>query len=80
MEQVFDVIVCDIGMPDMDGHELLGRIRAHGLNLATPAIALTGYGRKDDAARVTDSGFGLHLNKPVSLDALIAAVKRLAKV
>jgi PAS domain S-box-containing protein len=76
----FDVIISDIGMPDEDGYDLIGRIRElpdeQGGN--TPAIALTAYARAEDRVRALRSGFQLHIAKPVESPELIAAVANLA--
>ncbi len=68
----FDVVISDISMPGMDGYELLRALRARGH--ATPAVALTGYGRNADMRRALDAGFGAHLAKPVTLDRLVATL------
>lgn len=70
-----DVLVSDIGMPDVDGFEFLRRLRA----LQTPggrlpAIALTAYARSEDRARVLRAGFLAHVAKPVRASELVAAV------
>ncbi|MNR14537.1 Chemotaxis protein CheY [compost metagenome] len=70
-------MLLDIGMPDMDGHELMRQIRKDSLNQKTPAIALTGYGREEDVARAAQSGFDRHLSKPISLEALIDTALKL---
>jgi two-component system CheB/CheR fusion protein len=71
-----DLLVCDVSMPDMDGYELVERVRAN-LRLAQlPAIALTGYTGGADEQRARASGFDLTLTKPVSLDMLIAATEQ----
>jgi CheY-like chemotaxis protein len=70
-----DVIVSDIGMPGMDGYELLRTLRSLGGGIGlTPAIALTAYGRAEDAARARASGYQQHLTKPISAARLVAAV------
>jgi len=71
-----DLLVCDIGMPGMDGYELMGRVRANPRLAQLPAIALTGYAVGADDQRARASGFDLTLTKPVSLDALIAAAEQ----
>lgn len=63
----FDLLVCDIGMPDMDGHDLLGVVRGQ-LDLDAgklPAIALSGFAGCEDRERSFASGFQLHVAKPV---------------
>jgi signal transduction histidine kinase/CheY-like chemotaxis protein len=76
-----DVIVCDIGLPVMDGYELAERIREE-LGTAAPSlVALTGYGQPSDRARSERAGFALHLVKPVDSAALaehLQALKRSA--
>ena len=72
-----NVIVSDIGMPGMDGYELLRALRSLGGGAEpTPAIALTAYGRAEDAARALASGYQQHLTKPISAAALVAAVRQ----
>ena len=63
-----DVILLDIGLPDMNGYEVAARMRAK----IGPAqlIALTGYGQTEDVRRATEAGFDAHLIKPVDFDEL----------
>jgi len=63
-----DVILLDIGLPDMNGYEVAARIRPK----IGPAqlIALTGYGQNEDVRRATEAGFDAHLIKPVDFDQL----------
>ena len=71
-----DVLISDIGMPDVDGYTLIKAIRAlpreHGG--AVPAIALTAYARSDDRRRAMLSGFDVHVARPVEPSELIAVV------
>jgi two-component system CheB/CheR fusion protein len=75
-EQDFDVLVSDLGMPGMDGYELLTALRQGGRNAAVPAIALSGYGEN---ARAREVGFVEQLCKPVPIDELIAKLRELAR-
>jgi len=59
-----EVVLVDIGLPDIDGHEVARRIRAD-LGAAPFLVAMTGYGRDDDRRRALEAGFDLHLAKPV---------------
>ena len=61
----FDVIVSDIGMPDMDGYELVRRLRELPEYRATPMVAVTGFASYDDRERSLGEGFSAHLSKPV---------------
>jgi PAS domain S-box-containing protein len=70
------VLICDIGMPEVDGYELLRRVRARerSSGLSTPAIALTAFARSEDRTRVLRAGFRVHVAKPVEPSELIATV------
>jgi PAS domain S-box-containing protein len=70
------VMVSDVGMPDVDGYELLRRVRALGQARggAVPAIALTAFARSEDRTRALRAGFLLHIAKPVEPAELAAAV------
>ena len=73
------VIVSDVGMPEMDGYELISRIRkASRLDTELNAIALTAYVRDQDRIRAFEAGFRIHLSKPVDPTELIEAVAALA--
>lgn len=71
-----DVLVCDIGMPQMDGYDLIRRIRSLPTEKggATPAIAVTAYVREEDYQRTLNSGFQRHLAKPIEPEQLILAI------
>lgn len=73
----FDLIISDIGLPQMDGYELLTRLRvlAHLHNV--PAIALTGYASQHDEAAALNAGFNRHLAKPIDPSELVAAIEQL---
>jgi len=73
-----DVMIADIGMPDVDGYELIRRIRRlDGEIREIPAIALTAYASESDRRRALDAGYQIHLAKPVEPHQLAAAVARL---
>lgn len=74
MAQDFDVLVCDIGLPGMDGLEVLAALRASGKSAQPMAIGLSGYGQAEDRSRALAAGFDHYLVKPVSPDALLALV------
>jgi PAS domain S-box-containing protein len=76
-----DVLIADLGMPLMDGFELIQRLRTSHDNAARgiPAAALTAYARSEDRAKALQSGFEMHLTKPIDPAELIAAVKALAR-
>jgi len=59
------LVVCDIGLPDVDGYELVRRLKDALAGQPTRFIALTGYGRVEDRDRALDSGFDAFLVKPL---------------
>jgi two-component system, sensor histidine kinase len=67
----WDVIVCDIGLPGLDGLGLMQAVRAAQGPSRPFAIALSGYGQPDDHARGLAAGFDRYLVKPVSVQALL---------
>ncbi|MES2742932.1 MAG: ATP-binding protein [Pseudomonadota bacterium] len=75
----FDILISDIGMPGVDGFELLSRVRALGpaLGGAIPAVALTAFARSEDRLRALNCGFQAHVAKPVEPAQLINTVARL---
>jgi CheY-like chemotaxis protein len=76
-----DVIIADLGMPEMDGFELISRLR-RGRNTAArdvPAAALTAYARSEDRAKALRTGFQMHLAKPIDPGELMAAVASLVR-
>jgi len=72
----FDIILSDVGMPEMDGYALLQRIREQPAAAALPALALTAYARSEDAERARLAGYQEHIAKPVDAAALIDAVHK----
>jgi signal transduction histidine kinase/ActR/RegA family two-component response regulator len=72
----FDVIVSDIGMPEVDGYELMQRIRCLPVELGgkTPAVALTAYARSEDRLRALRVGYKMHVSKPIERAELIVVV------
>jgi CheY-like chemotaxis protein len=75
-----DVFVSDIGMPDVNGFELLRRVRALGMARGgkVPAIALTAFARSEDRTRALRAGFLVHVSKPVDPSELVATVASVA--
>ncbi|MDQ3034686.1 MAG: PAS domain S-box protein [Myxococcota bacterium] len=75
-----DVLVSDIGMPEVDGYELIRRVRQLGPAQGgrTPSIALTAYARSDDRRRAIAAGYQMHLAKPVDGSELVTIIASLA--
>jgi CheY-like chemotaxis protein len=76
-----DVLVVDLGMPEMDGFELIKTVRASASRVArdVPAAALTAFARSEDRRRALQSGFEMHLSKPVDPGELVASVATLVR-
>lgn len=73
-----EVLVSDIGMPDMDGYELIKRIRARGCTSEDlPALALTAFAGPTDKDAAIQAGYQAHLAKPLIVTELTAAIERL---
>jgi signal transduction histidine kinase/CheY-like chemotaxis protein len=74
------VLLIDIAMPSEDGYSLIRRIRSASSKeiAATPAAALTAFARREDRQLAIEAGFQEHIAKPVTSDALVGAVARLA--
>jgi CheY-like chemotaxis protein len=69
-----EVVLCDIGLPDVDGYEIARTLRAdEGLRF-TRLIALTGYAQPEDRQRAKEAGFDAHIGKPPAVDALLASI------
>lgn len=72
-----DVVVCDIGLPGMDGYQLMGEIQRLAIerDQAVPfSVAFTAFSRPQDKAKALEAGFNVHLAKPLQPHALIAAI------
>ena len=69
----YDVLICDIGLPALDGHDVIRALRR--LRAPCPyAIALSGYGQPDDRARALEAGFDRYFVKPVDGRMLLGAI------
>jgi CheY-like chemotaxis protein len=71
-----DLMLLDIGLPDMDGYELARRLRQLEVAPSLRLVALTGYGQDADRLRSQEAGFDEHIVKPVSLDVLRQVLER----
>jgi CheY-like chemotaxis protein len=74
-----DVVLCDIGLPEMDGYAVARELRADPLTAPIRLVALTGYGRETDRDRAAAAGFDLHLVKPVGPEMLKLLLEGLAE-
>lgn len=71
-----DIVLLDLGMPDMDGLEVARRIRAMEGIEQPLIVAMTGYGQTEDRVATREAGFDAHLVKPVTLNRLSTILER----
>ncbi len=69
-----DVVLCDIGLPGMNGYEVARALRRPGSSFDGRLVALTGYAAPEDEKLAAEAGFDDHIAKPASLDRLIAVL------
>jgi len=74
-----DVIVADIGLPQVDGYGFLQRVREQPRYAGLPAIALTGFAGETDRIRAAAAGYDAHLSKPFDSDTLVQTIRRLVR-
>ena len=74
-----NVVLCDLGLPEMDGLEVCRSIRALPTDDQPVMVALTGWGREEDLRRTREAGFDDHLVKPVAADKLEALLRSVAE-
>ena len=73
----YDLLISDLGMPYMDGYELIRKIRKRPDWRNLKAIALSGYGRQVDTVRALQSGFNAHLSKPATVAHICQSIAQL---
>ncbi|MEG4067322.1 PAS domain S-box protein [Microcoleus sp. Pol11C2] len=80
-KSVPDLLLCDIGMPDMDGYALIRQIRKWSPEQGgtIPAIALTAYAGEINQQQALAAGFQIHISKPVEPEELVKAIARLLR-
>jgi CheY-like chemotaxis protein len=65
-----DVVLLDIGLPQMDGYEVARRMRAYPAGESAVLIAVTGWGQPEDRRRSMEAGFDFHVTKPVEINVI----------
>ncbi|MDB4966975.1 MAG: histidine kinase [Myxococcales bacterium] len=73
---VAEVVLCDVGLPDMDGYEVARALRADPATATARLVALTGYDGEDEQRKARDAGFDRHVVKPIDpfqLESLLKA-------
>ncbi len=76
VEHVPALALVDIRLPDIDGLEVLGRLRADKRTASIPVLAVTAQAMQGDHERFISAGFDGYLSKPIDVDQLIAAVRQ----
>jgi two-component system, chemotaxis family, CheB/CheR fusion protein len=76
-ERHFDVVISDIGMPEMNGYQLAREMRLLPGYETVPMVAVTGYSMFDDRERSTNAGFNAHMTKPIDPRALLDLIDQL---
>jgi two-component system CheB/CheR fusion protein len=74
-----DVVICDIGLPGIDGYAVAKALRSDENLCSARLIALSGYAQPEDLQRSTAAGFDAHIAKPASIEAIEEALSPLAK-
>jgi two-component system, chemotaxis family, CheB/CheR fusion protein len=74
-----DIIISDIKLPGMDGHELARRLRTDARLNSLPMIAITGFVSDDDRSIALDAGFDAHLSKPINYGEMFELIRRLTR-
>jgi CheY-like chemotaxis protein len=74
-----DVVLCDIGLPEMDGYQVARAMRADPKLSRVVLVAVSGYAQPEDVAMAKEAGFDAHLAKPPSIDALERALEEAGK-
>jgi CheY-like chemotaxis protein len=72
-----DVMILDLGMPEIDGYETAKAVRSEPWGDDTKLVAHSGYGRREDEQRALAAGFDVHVTKPADPQALVDLIERL---
>jgi len=72
----YDLLISDLGMPEMDGYEFIAEVRRRPAVKKIAALAMSGFGRRADARRALEAGFDAHVPKPASIDDIKAALQK----
>jgi CheY-like chemotaxis protein len=75
-----ELVLLDLGLPDLDGCEVARQIRQQPWGADMTLVALTGWDREEDELRTREAGFNYHLVKPLGLDALKDLLAKVAEI
>ncbi|HKO44193.1 MAG TPA: response regulator [Pyrinomonadaceae bacterium] len=76
-ENQFDIVISDIGMPEMNGYQLAEVLRGLPDYVSVPMVAVTGYSMFDDRSRSLNAGFNEHVTKPIDPRAFLDLIEQL---
>jgi len=76
-ERQFDIVISDIGMPEMNGYELVQTLRATPGYETVPIVAVTGYAMFNDRGKSLAAGFNAHVTKPIDPRALLDLIDQM---
>jgi len=76
-QRQFDVVISDIGMPEMNGYQLASALRLLPGYQTVPMVAVTGYSMFDDKQQSMTAGFNAHMTKPIDPQALLNLIEQL---
>jgi len=78
LEQAPDIVLLDIGLPDMDGYQLIAEIRK--MNVAHPILAVTAHAMSGEREKCLNAGFNDYIVKPVGYEAMANLLKHYTHV
>ena len=79
LREKFDLIICDLQMPKLDGFEVIGRIRTSVDIENTPVVAITAYAMREDLERVMAAGFNGYITKPIAPEDFVSQTEQFLK-
>lgn len=74
-----DILLCDIGMPERSGYDLIREIRSASELARLPAVAVTAFSRPEDRVLAVQAGFDMHVAKPVNVNELMTVIRALTR-
>ena len=76
----FELLISDIGMPEIDGLEMIRRLRKQSRHAKVPAVALTGFNSPEDIEQIYTAGYTAYLTKPIDFEDMLKVVSKAVQV
>ena len=76
----FELVISDIGMPEIDGLEMIRRLREQTRHASVPAVALTGFTSDEDIQAIYQAGYTAYLAKPIDFELMLKVVAKAVEV